>query len=90
MGILESVDLGEVNVLSFFLLDFCHIEVGLAKILRGLELRAFLKVDAAEGAALRGCEVTGSLSGEPAGGHIGYLGGRDEVVHLLADGGADL
>ena len=82
--------LGQVNVLGFFFLDLCHIEVGLAKILGGLELRAFLKVDAAEGAALRGGEVAGCLSGEPTGSHVGNLGGRDEGVHLLTDGGADL
>ena len=84
------LDLGQVNVLGFFFLDLCHIEVGFAKILGRLELRAFLKIDAAEGAALRGRKVTGSLSGEPTGSHVGYLGGRNEVVHLLADGGTDL
>lgn len=82
--------LGQVNVLGFFFLDLCHIEVGFAKILGGLELRAILKVDTTERAALRGRKVTGSLSGEPTGSHVGNLGGRNEVVHLLADGGADL
>ena len=89
-GILEYLDLGQVNVLGFFFLDLCHIEVGLAKILGRLELRAILKVGTTERAALRGRKVTGSLSGEPTGSHVGYLGGRNEVVHLLADGGADL
>ena len=76
--------------MALLILDALHIEIGFAKILRRPELRAFLKVDAAEGTALCGGEVTGSLSGEPAGGHVCYLSGRDEVVHLLADGGADL
>ena len=89
-GILEGVDLGEVNVLGLLFLDLSHIKVGFAEVLRRPELRTFLKIDVAERAALRGREVTGSLSGEPAGSHVGYLGGRNEVVHLLTDGGADL
>ena len=89
-GILEGVNLGEVNVLGFLFLDLCHIEVSLAKILGRPELRAFLKVDAAERTALCGGEVSGSLSSKPAGGHVCNLGGWDEIVHLLADGGADL
>ena len=88
--ILEGIDFGEVDVGGFLLLNLGHIEVGLAKIFCRFELWAFLKVDAIEGAALRRCEVTGSLSGEPAGGHVGNLGGWNEVVHFLADGGADL
>ena len=76
--------------MALLILDALHIEIGFAKILRRPELRAFLKVDAAEGTALCGGEVTASLSGEPAGGHVCNFRGRDEVVHLLADGGADL
>jgi len=88
-GILEGVYLWEVNVLSFLFLDLSHIEIGFAKILGGPELGAFLKVDATERTALRRREVTGSLSGEPAGGHVGDFGSRDEVVHLLAYGGTN-
>ena len=74
-------------MLSFpFLLFPCRLLTEFS----GLELRAFLKVNVAERRLLCRCEVTGSLSGEPAGGHVGYLGDRDEVVHLLTDGGADL
>ena len=89
-GILEGVDLGDVNVLGFFFLDLSHIVVGFTKVFRRLELSAFFKVDAAERAALCGRKVTGCLSGEPTGGHVGNLGRRNEVVHLLTDGGADL
>ena len=69
-----------------FVLNLLHVEVRLAEVLRGLELLRLLDVEVVQHAVVRSREVTGSLTRQPTGCHIRYLGGRHQVVHLLRDG----
>ena len=82
----EGIDFGEIYIEGFLLLDFIHVEVGLAEVLGGLELLRFLDVDAVEGFHIRGSKVTRRLTGQPTRHHVGYLGCRNEVVHFFGDG----
>ena len=71
----------------FLLLNLLHIEVGLAEILRGLELLRLLDVEVVEHLVIGSGKVTRRLTCQPTGCHVCYLGCRNEVVHLLRDCG---
>lgn len=80
---LEGVELGQWHILAFFLLDVCHIEVGLAIELTGLELVALLYVHAAVHAGLGCHKVSCGLTADPSCRHIRNFGGRHKTVHIL-------
>ena len=80
---LEGVELGQWHILAFLFLDVCHIEVGLAIELTGLELVAFLYVHTAIHASLGCHKVSCGLSADPSCRHIRNFGGRDKAVHVL-------
>ena len=70
-------------------LDMPHIEVRFTEELGCLELIRLFQVHLLHSTGLRRREVTSRLSADPARGHIRNLGCRDEVIHLLVDGGRD-
>ena len=73
----------------FLFLYMTHIEVGFTEELGGLELIRIFEVHAVHGSCFCGREVAGCLSADPTGGHICYLGSRNQTVHLLIEGGRD-
>mgnify|MGYP007043013895 CR=1 FL=1 len=80
---LEGVELGQWHILAFLLLDVCHIEVGLAIELTGLELVAFLYVHTAIHAG-PGChKVPCRLSADPSCRHVRDFTGWHKTVHIL-------
>ena len=70
--------------------DFLHVEVRLAEVLGGLELLGPFDVESLQHTVVRCGKVTRRLPGQPAGGHVRNLRRRNEVVHLLGNGGRHL
>ena len=80
---LESVELGHWHILTFLLFDVCHIEVGLAIELTGLELIALLYVHTAIHAGLGLHKVSCGLSADPSCRHVRDFTGWHKTVHIL-------
>ena len=79
----EGVELGQWHILAFLLLDVCHIEVGLAIELIGLELVALLYVHTAIHAGFGRHKVSCCLSADPSCRHIRDFTGWHQIVHIL-------
>ena len=65
----EGVELGQRHILAFFFLNVCHIKVGLAIELTGLELIALLYVHTAIHAGLGCHKVPCRLTADPSSWH---------------------
>ena len=87
MFILETVFLGQGGIVFLLFLDMAHIEVGFTEELGGLELVGLFEVHAVHSCRFCGRKVACCLSADPASGHIGNLGSRNQTVHLLIEGG---
>lgn len=79
----EGVELGQRHIFAFLLFDVCHIEVGLAIELTGLELVAFLYVHTAIHAGLGSHKVSCGLSADPSSRHVRDFTGWHQTVHIL-------
>ena len=80
---LEGVELGQWHILAFFFFNVCHVEVGLAIELTGLELVALLYVHTAIHACLGCHKVSCGLSADPSCRHIRDFTGWHKTVHVL-------
>ena len=81
----EGVELWEIGVVLFLLVDLLHVEIGLAVELRSLELLALLDVHRAAPAGLGLHEIPCRLAADPACRQVGDLRGRDHAVHILIE-----
>ena len=89
MLVLETVFLGQGGIVFLLFLDMTHIEVGFTEELGGLELVGLFEVHAVHSCRFCGRKVACCLSADPASGHIGNLGSRNQTVHLLIERGRD-
>ena len=79
----EGVELGQRHILAFFFLDVCHIKVGLAIKLTGLELIALLYVHTTIHAGLGCHKVPCRLTADPSCRHVRDFTGWYKTVHIL-------
>ena len=87
MLVLETVFLWQGCIMLLFLLDMTHIEIGFTEELGGLELVGLFEVHAVHSSRFCGRKVSGCLSADPTGGHIGNLGCRNQAIRLLIERG---
>ena len=71
----------------FLFLYMTQIEVGFTEELGGLELVRFFEVHTMHSCCFCRRKVSGCLSADPAGGHVGNLGSRNQTVHFLIERG---